>query len=103
MMKNRTFLVSQMVLNLLLVLSLVFLSSIGCQVSQSDAEDVLGDEGFHDVVVEDWAPFSCSDDDTFKSHFRAERNVVNADGTVTVREVHGTICCGWWKDCTVRH
>jgi len=61
MMKNRTFLVSQMVLNLLLVLSLVFLSSIGCQVSQSDAEDVLGDEGFHDVVVEDWAPFSCSD------------------------------------------
>lgn len=102
-MSDTAFLFSKFVGIVMLILSIMLLSSAGCQVSQSDAEDVLGDEGFHDVVVEDWAPFSCSDDDTFKSHFRAKRNVVNADDSVTGREVHGTICCGWWKDCSVRH
>lgn len=102
-MKDTISLFSKLAGMVMLILSIMLLSSAGCQVSQSDAEDVLGDEGFHDVVVEDWAPFSCGADDAFKSHFRAKRNVVNADGSVTVRNVHGTICCGWWKDCTVRH
>lgn len=34
------------------------------------------------------------------SELRAE---LDADGTTSLHNVEGTICCGWWKDCTVRH
>jgi hypothetical protein len=82
---------------------LIAICLIGCTVDQATAEQVLADEGFHDVQVTGWAPFSCSDDDTFKSHFCASRTVVNPDGTTSERHVSGTICCGYFKDCTVRH
>lgn len=76
---------------------------VACTVDQETAEEVLADEGYHDVELTGWAPMSCSDDDTFKSHFRARRTVTEPDGSRHERVVEGTICCGWLKDCTVRH
>lgn len=75
----------------------------GCGVSQETAEDVLQDEGYESVEVTGVALWGCSEDDTFASNFTATRRVLNADGTTSLRNVSGTICCGWWKDCTVRH
>lgn len=79
------------------------LFAAGCSVSQETAEDVLQDEGYENVEVTGHAWTGCSDDDQFRSSFKATRRVLNADGTTSLRNVEGTICCGWWKDCTVRH
>jgi hypothetical protein len=85
------------------LIGMLLVATLGCQVSQSDAEDVLQDEGYQNVQVTGWAPFSCSEDDEFKSSFTATRTVLNPDGSTSQRDVQGTICCGWFKDCTVRH
>jgi hypothetical protein len=75
----------------------------GCNVDQETAERVLADEGYHEVELTGWAPLSCSQGDAFKSGFRARRTVLNPNGTTSERVVVGTICCGWFKACTVRH
>lgn len=84
-----------------LLLMLVLLLQ-GCEVSQDDAERVLGAEGLHRVTLNGPAPFSCSDDDNFSSHFVAYRTVLDEGGNPDEVRVEGVVCCGWLKSCTVR-
>lgn len=65
-----------------------------CTSSESDVRRVLEDEGYMDVEVGGYAWFGCGRDDEFRNHFRARRGG---------RVVEGVVCCGWLKDCTVRH
>lgn len=71
----------------------------GCQVDDATFQRVMADEGYINPVNTGWTPFDCSDDDTFVSGFTATRSM--PDGTS--RPVTGTVCCGWLKNCTVRH
>ncbi len=63
-------------------------------VSDDTLKRVAESAGLHDVKATGLAPMSCSKHDTFRSHFTAK----NASG----KTVHGSVCCGWLKDCTVR-
>ena len=76
---------------------------VGCNVSTETAQDVLGDEGYHNIHLTGHAWFGCSDDDNFTSTFTAQRWIIAEDGSRVERSVEGTLCCGMWKDCTVRH
>jgi len=82
---------------------IMFMLIAGCTVSQSTAEQVLGDEGYTDIELTGWVPFACGGDDDFVSGFRARRTVIGPDGVPHTRFVEGVLCCGWLKDCTVRH
>lgn len=75
----------------------------GCTMSQDEIEVVLEQEGLHDVQTGGYAMFECSDDDQFKTEFTAYRTVLNSDGSPYQQEVSGAVCCGLWKDCTVRY
>lgn len=81
-----------------LLVALVFgivLAPSCCTVSQSQAESTLRSYSFKDVEMGGYAWFSCGDDYTFASHFRA----TNSGG----ERVDGVICCGWaFKLCTVK-
>lgn len=74
-----------------------------CNVSPETAQEVLADEGYHNIQLTGHAWLGCSDEDTFASTFTAQRWVISEDGTRVERQVEGTLCCGFWKDCTVRH
>lgn len=50
--------------------------------------------GFTDVRFTGYAWFDCADKDTFATAFTAR----NAAG----KPVSGAVCCGVWKNCTVR-
>lgn len=58
---------------------------------------VLEDQGYTEVSARwwAWAPWGCSDDDWYATRFTATTSV----GT----EVKGTVCCGFFKNCTVRY
>jgi hypothetical protein len=88
--------------NVLMVLCLALLS-FGCDVSESTAQEVLADEGYHDIHLTGHSWWGCSDEDSFASTFTAKRWVTNEDGDRVERTIEGSICCGYWKDCTVRH
>jgi hypothetical protein len=71
----------------------VLLAAVGaCDVDHDTAVRVLEDDGYEDVRIGDHAWFACGD--TFASEWTAERNG---------RRVEGSVCCGVFKDCTVRH
>ena len=60
-----------------------------------DARDALANQGFTDVEVTGWRPFTCGKDDFYATGFRAR----NAQGRV----VEGTVCSGLlFKGSTVR-
>jgi len=89
------------ILVLLAAMAIVFLTA--CDVSHETAQEVLTDEGYHNIQLTGHAWFGCSSDDKFASTFTAQRWVFTEDGSRDERTVNGTLCCGWWKDCTVRH
>ncbi len=80
-----------------LLILLVLLT--GCAVDEATFQRVMADEGYVDAVNNGWEPFGCGKDDTFRSGFSATREL--PDGTR--RAVSGSVCCGFFKDCTVRH
>ena len=73
---------------------LFVVSAVGC--TQSDhAIKVLQENGFKNIQITGWSPFSCSQDDTFKTGFTAT--------SVTGAEVSGTVCEGLvFKNATIR-
>lgn len=71
----------------------------GCTVDDAEFHRVLEDEGYTNIQNEGYEWFSCSDSDHFQSGFTATRVMPNGD----TRTVHGAVCCGWLKDCTIRH
>lgn len=86
---------------ILLAACLLLLSffTAGCEPEPSTATRVLEDEGFANIELTGWQPFSCSDSDAMNTGFNASRTM--PDGTT--RNVSGVVCCGWLKSCTVRH
>ena len=81
------------VIFMITVFGLVF-SLNGCT-SKSDTEDALYKSGYEDVVITGWNPFSCSEDDFYKTGFTA----TNPKGN----RVSGTVCSGLlFKGSTIR-
>ncbi len=73
---------------------LLCLLAAGCDVSDADLAHTLKSQGFTDIMPAGHAWFTCSKDDSFASKFVAK----NAQGV----DVHGAVCCGFLKGCTVR-
>lgn len=67
---------------------------VGCTRSES-AKDLLEAQGYKDVEITGYAPFSCSEDDTYQTGFTAT--------SPTGRRVSGAVCEGMlFKNRTVR-
>lgn len=54
----------------------------------------LENQGFTNIEITGWAPFSCADEDIFRTGFRA----IGPTGRV----VRGTVCSGFFKGATIR-
>ncbi|QXN67455.1 hypothetical protein [Stenotrophomonas phage BUCT608] len=89
------------------IVALLTLALTGCYDSQqisrdstqepaakSQAEEVLEANGYTDIELTGYAMFSCSDDDTFKTGFRAK--------SPAGQQVKGAVCSGWFKGATIR-
>lgn len=66
---------------------------LGCT-DPDRAKSVLSKSGYTEVVVTGYSPFSCGEDDSFSTGFRAK----NPAGQI----VEGTVCSGLIKDGTIR-
>lgn len=67
----------------------------GCA-DEGEARRCLSSHGYTNVQTTGWAPFSCSEDDTFSTGFVAD----NPQG----QRVEGVVCSNLMlKGCTVRH
>lgn len=75
------------------LITLAALTFVACT-DDSRTRDVLEKQGFTDVHVDGYAWMACSEDDHFATAFTAK----NPQG----RTVSGAVCCGAWKNCTVR-
>lgn len=79
---------------ILLVAVAVAIMLSGC-VTETKTLKTLDNGGFEEAEITGWKPFSCGQDDWFKTGFKAK----NANG----KEITGTVCCGLiFKDCTIR-
>lgn len=58
------------------------------------SRQALENQGFTDIRFTGYDAFACSEDDGLHTGFVAK----NAQGKM----VHGTVCCGILKSCTVR-
>ena len=82
---------------LLAVVAAIFIPisiGLGMWDRPSDSETALHSAGFSEVVVGDHAYFECGRGDVSSLAFTA----TNPNGD----RVSGTVCCGWFKGCTVR-
>ena len=77
-----------------LVLAVALTLGLTSCYSTNDAEKALISAGYTDITINGPAPFSCSDDDTFKTAFTAR----NPNGAM----VSGAVCSGWLKGATIR-
>lgn len=76
-----------------LLLSMVLLLP-ACSAREMAAE-ALYSAGYSEVHVGDWAWYGCGEDDQFHYQFVAR----NPAG----RPSSGVVCCGMYKNCTIRH
>lgn len=77
-----------------------FLLTVAClSLSACTAPDrsktTLEDAAYSDVRMGGYNFFECGRDDVYATSFTAK----NALG----KTVRGTVCCGWFKGCTIRH
>lgn len=72
---------------------LLFLMMFACTNAPATV-DTLEKAGFTDVHAGGYSAFACSDDDTYATNFTA----TNPQG----QKVSGTVCCGVFKNCTIR-
>lgn len=77
----------------LLIALLVGLVLVGCT-SAKDATKALTSAGFKDIEITGYDYLACSDDDTFRTGFKA----VGPTG----KHVEGAVCSGWFKGATIR-
>lgn len=68
--------------------------ALSCTVSDGTVVRVAEASGLHDVEPGHWAPISCGKDDQLRTSFKAKN--------VAGKTVHGVVCCGYFKQCTVR-
>ena len=57
------------------------------------SQRVLEEAGYTDITLTGYA-FSCSDSDDYATGFKAKGP--------TGRRTAGAVCCGVWKNCTIR-
>lgn len=63
--------------------------------NETDSRQALQKSGYVDIQITGWEPFSCGEDDTWSTGFRAKNP--------TGQQVNGVVCCGLLiKSCTVR-
>ncbi len=62
--------------------------------SPDRAHETLEKAGFTEITTLGYDYFACSEDDNFRTKFRAK----NPQGVM----VEGTVCCGLLKSCTIR-
>jgi len=71
------------------------LFALACGSAPDRSVETLKKAGFSEIKTLGWAPFNCSDSDSFSTGFKAK----NPKGEV----VEGVVCCGLIaKACTVR-
>lgn len=73
------------------LLAIILLS--GCT-DNTGAKRALEAHGFHDIQLNGYAYFGCSDNDYFNTAFSAKNG--------NNQTVSGVVCCGLLKSCTVR-
>lgn len=93
------FIIYGVVFLVFMIMSIVFKSHGGCDADPVDSERILRDEGYTNIQFTGYQWFECGEHDYYNQGFDAIRNM--PDGTV--RHVHGVICCGAMKACTIRH
>lgn len=67
----------------------------GCGVNPQKAKSALEAQGLTDIEIGSYSFFGCSDNDSFRSKFRAK----GANGDI----VYGVVCSGFLKGITVRY
>ena len=72
---------------------LLLLLMIGCTDSERSTK-ILKSTGFTNIKLGGYGFFDCSDDDVVSTKFIAQ----NSNGDL----VSGTVCCGLFKNCTIR-
>lgn len=77
-----------------LLITLALLASLSACTRPDSAERTLHQQGFTEIKVTGYGWLSCSEDDVFRTNFRAK--AVNGD------TVEGTVCEGLFKGKTVR-
>jgi hypothetical protein len=75
------------------ILTLALALLVGCTAPER-SEEVLQQHGFTEITTGGYAWWGCGDDDTYHTKFTA----TNSQGM----RVSGVVCCGQWKNCTVR-
>ncbi len=75
------------------MLFLALISLLGCT-NPGAARHALQNQGFTNIQITGYAPFSCGEDDTSSTGFTAD----NPHGD----RVSGVVCCGLMKNCTIR-
>lgn len=63
-------------------------------ISPDMTQKTLESAGYSDIKIEGYAWFACSEDDTFHTSFTAKNP--------KDQEVSGVVCCGLFKNCTIR-
>lgn len=76
------------------VVLLACLLTVGGCTSPDKTHLILEREGYTDIEITGYAFFSCSQEDTFHTGFRATNLAGN--------RVEGAVCCGVLKNCTIR-
>ena len=74
-------------------IALIALSLSGCT-RPGLAERVLTEQGYTNIEAGGYGFFSCSEDDAFKTNFKAT--------APSGKRVEGTVCSGWFKGATIR-
>lgn len=72
---------------------LIALTLAGCS-DNIGARRALADAGYTDIELTGYRIFGCSDDDQFRTGFRAK--------SPAGRRVSGVVCAGWMKGNTIR-
>ncbi len=76
------------------MLILVLLAMSACT-DEGNSKSALHKAGYSNIVITGWEPFTCGEDDTFSTGFKAKNPAGNT--------VEGVVCCGLlMKSCTVR-
>ncbi len=73
---------------------LIVVLLVSCTPDEDRAKKVLEAHGFENIYLGGYPFFGCGKDDVFNVAFTAT--------TAKRQAVQGSVCCGIWKNCTVR-
>lgn len=80
------------------LIAILMMFSLASCTDEETSRRVLEDEGYTDIEIGGYAMFACSEDDNYRTSFTAVRVTPSGEHRV----VTGAVCCGLWKNCTVR-